>query len=92
MGPDDIVEQWRPHAGSGGLNLAFGMLIAFISRGLLTREEAHGILDEQASLLEDIREHAGFDTQENAHLSDGLQDLLYLRRMLQANPLTRLPD
>jgi hypothetical protein len=87
-----MVETWRPQPGIGGLMLSFGVLLSLISRGTISAETAHGILDEQAALLEDWFAHAGFGPAENAQISAGLQDLLYLRRMLQQHPLTRLPD
>ena len=92
MEPENIAEAWRPRAGLGGLMLSFGILVSLISRDLLTKDAAHGILDEQAAVLEDLRAFAGYDPTENAHISSGLQDLIYLRQMLQQHPLTCLPD
>jgi hypothetical protein len=83
---------WMPNAGMGGLVLSFGILIALISRGVLTVEGAHGILDEQMSLLEELQAHKGTGPGARVHIAAGLNDLLYLRNSLQGNLLTRLPD
>lgn len=87
-----MEEPWMPQPGMGGLMLSFGILIALISKGILSREMAHGILDEQMSLLEDLGAHSGTGPGARFHISSGLHDLTYLRRMLQINPLTHLPD
>jgi len=82
---------WEPQAGIGGLLLAFGLLLAMVSRGILTKEIAHHLLDEQMALLEDLRERSGYSEAGNAQISAALRDLLWLRHSLQSFPATSLP-
>ena len=87
-----MTEPWTPHPGMGGLMLSFGILISLISRGVLAKETAHEILNEQISVLEDLAAHPGTGAGARAHIDAGLSDLLYLKKMLEQNLLTRLPD
>jgi len=73
--------------------VAFGILVAMVSRGFITAQMAHEILDGQALLLEELSlPKAGYSPEQQAHISAGLKDLSYLRQMLQASPHMRLPD
>ena len=85
-------DPWIPHPGIGSLMLSFGIMVSLISRGLLTPEMAHGILDEQMSFLEELGAHHGTSPVARAQIDEGLSDLAFLRQQLQSNPLTRLSD
>jgi hypothetical protein len=64
--------------------LSFGILISLAARGVLSPETAHGILDEQISLLEELQAHERTGPGARVHIAAGLNDLLYLRRMVAA--------
>lgn len=81
-----------PQPGMGGLMLSFGILVALISRGILTAEVAHEILNEQISYLEELGAHPGTSADARAHTAAGLNDLLWLKSLLDQSPLTRLPN
>lgn len=83
---------WFPQPGMGGLLLSYGILISLISRGVLTAETAHEILNEWISYLEELGAHPGTSADARVHTTAGLNDLLWLKSVLGQNPLTRLPN
>jgi hypothetical protein len=88
----NISVTWSPHPGMGGLMLSWGILISLISRGILAVETAHEILNEQISYLEELGAHQGTGDGARVHINAGLNDLLWLKSLLDQNPLTRLPN
>jgi hypothetical protein len=76
----------------GGLLLSFGLLVALVARGILTREVAHDLIDEQMALLEDLSRDPLAGPGAHSQISSGLRDLSWLRQMLHQHPMTRLPE